>query len=188
MLKSIKTQAACLVVNTVLSSVKGVLDLSFGNPLYTKYGLKDEKGLSQPLGAFDATSLEGLLSKLKAVAPCSGWESIKTFQFNNQSLEQEHIPFILSFLTILPTFRPSVIELKGTDVAVIAELSPMIQALYGKDEKPKLIVVNTPPNAAAAGATSGGRRSGRSAGKRRKTRKHKSRKAIYRRRKNTVRR
>lgn len=174
MFKSIKSSAICLVVNSVLRSGKGTLDFSYDSELYKKYGIKDNSNTTKPFGVFSVSSLEPFLVNLKETDTCSEWAKIHTFKFNNQALDIDHIPYILSVLKIVPTFRPSVFELKGTDVAVISELAPIIQMMYSGNTKPKIVFLNAPP--------SGGHR------KCRKTRKQtKNAKSIYRCKKNRTR-
>lgn len=152
MFRSVKEAGICLIVNSVLKSVKGVLDFSFGSDLYTKYGIRN--GITvQPIGNFDPTSLEFIPTQLSETANCSGWPSITTFKFNNQSLSPGHIPLILSILISVPKFRPSTIELKGTDADVMSELVPAIYELYkATGSKPKIVFMNSFMNTRPKGA------------------------------------
>lgn len=156
MFRAAKEAGICLVVNSVLNSAKGDLDLSFGSGYYTKYGVKDEKGFAQPIGRFDPASLDYIPTELAQTANCSGWSSITTFKFNNQFLSKDHVPLVLSILTTLPKFRPSTIELKGTDGTIMMELVPAIHELYeGTGLKPKILYMNSPVNARSSGAVGG---------------------------------
>ena len=136
--------ARCLVLNTVLKTVRGTLDYSYGGDLYTKYGLKDDSGKVRPIGDFGVEGVLNYLNDLNLVSTCSGWSSIQTVKLNNQVLTSAHVPVFQKIFTLLPNLRPTTIELKGISVDDMAELVPVIQEIYAQSNtsKPKIIFTN----------------------------------------------
>ena len=149
--------ARCLAVNSILKSTKGTLDCSFGSDIYKKYGIKDDTDTSRPIGNFSPDGVLEFLDQLNLVSTCSGWATIQVLKLNNHSITSEYTPVLEKLFTLLPTLRPSVIELKGTTPLDMAEISPAIQKIYSASSspKPKISFTNVLPNNSRLGAVSG---------------------------------
>lgn len=148
MVRGMKAKGACLIVNTILSQLRGTLDFSFDSDLYKKYGQKDEANTPIPLGELDPAYLAELVGKLDLVSDCERWESITTFRFNGHHLSLQHIGLVLQGLKALPRFRPMTIEIKGTSPDVVGQLKGILGAsLYAS---PPILVTNARPRGAVA--------------------------------------
>lgn len=151
MVRSIKSKGACLIVNGILSQLRGTLDFSFDSDLYKKYGQKDETNTPIPLGELDPAYLAELVGKLDLVSECEGWESITTFRFNGHHLSLQHIGLVLKALKALPRFRPTTIEIRGTSPDVVGQLKGQLDSsLY---VSPPILVTNARLRGAVGGIT-----------------------------------
>jgi hypothetical protein len=149
MVRGIKSKGACLIVNTILSQLRGTLDYSFDSDLYKKYGQKDETNSPIPLGELDPAYLAELVGNLGLVSECEGWESITTFRFNGHRLSLQHIGLVLQALKALPRFRPTTFEIKGTSPDVVGQLKGLLGAsLYAS---PPILLTNARPRGVVGG-------------------------------------
>jgi len=151
MVRGMKAKGACLIVNTILSQLRGTLDFSFDSDLYKKYGQKDETNTPIPLGELDPAYLAELVGTLDLVSDCERWESITTFRFNGHHLSLQHIGLVLKALKALPRFRPTTIEIKGTSPDVVGQLKGQFDSsLY---VSPPILVTNARLTGAVGGIT-----------------------------------